>query len=60
VRLRPKRFRASVIVTDTAARPITLTAGPGLQFDLALDETRDLILALGDAYDAAKQRGGES
>jgi hypothetical protein len=57
MRIRPKRFRATVITNGTTARPITLTAGPGLQFDLELDETRDLILALYDAYERVQQRG---
>jgi hypothetical protein len=58
MRLRPKRFRTTVITNGTAARPITLTVSPGLQFDLEVNETRNLILALYDAYEQVQQRGG--
>ena len=59
--LRPKRFRPSVITTEDAARPIMLTAGPGLQFELKLGETRQLLLALHAAYERVQQRhvGGD-
>lgn len=58
MRLRPKRFRSTVITYGTTARPITLTAGPGLQFDLELDEAARLAWALADAIEAVQRTGG--
>jgi hypothetical protein len=58
VHLRPKRFRATVTISDTPRRPIVLTVNSGLQFDLELDEAHQLALALRDAIEAVQHAGG--
>lgn len=58
MRLRQKRLSPSVHVTEDPRRPITLTAGPALQFELELDEGRKLAWALADAIEAVQHRGG--
>ena len=58
MRLRPKRFAASVAVkTDaTAPRPVTLTCGPALQFDLNLREAHALAVALANALETIQSQ----
>lgn len=59
MRLRPKRFRAAVTATYTRGRPIRLTLGPALIFDVDLDEAHELAVALIEAVERVRQRGGD-
>ena len=58
MRLRPKRFKAAVHLTDTPGRPIRLTLGPALGFDLDLEEAREFAVQLVDILEAAGRGGG--
>lgn len=60
MRMRPKRFRAAVVTTDTPGRPIRLCLGPALGFDLELGEARRLAWALADAIEQAQRGGGDN
>jgi hypothetical protein len=57
MRLRRKRFRASLTVTDDCAYPIILGFGPAITFEASIDEARDFALKLVDAIEQAR-RGG--
>ncbi len=58
MRLRPKRFTASVAVKadPRSPRPITLRMGPALEFDFSLDEAHTLAVALAAAIESAPAR----
>jgi len=55
--MRPKQIEPKVRV-PADKRCVHLILGSQLMFDLDPDETRTLALALADAYEAVKRRGG--
>ena len=59
MKLRSKRVHATAAATDDRHRPITLCLGPGLGFDMDVDEARTLALALADAIIENRRRAAD-